>query len=61
MPEILRIPPSVSANRPLLHQHISVLTSAGFAIAGLVRPAFVAPGQQTEARTSTTWGPIAMG
>ena len=28
---------------------ISVLTSAGFAIAGLVRPAFVAPGQPPEA------------
>ena len=28
---------------------ISVLVSAGFAIAGLVRPASVAPGEQTEA------------
>jgi hypothetical protein len=28
---------------------ISVLTAAGFAIAGLVRPTFVASGQQTEA------------
>ena len=27
---------------------ISVLTSAGFAVAGLVRPTFVAPGQQIE-------------
>ena len=28
---------------------INVLVAAGFAIAGLVRPSFVAPGQQTEA------------
>lgn len=28
---------------------INVLVASGFAIAGLVRPSFVAPGQQTEA------------